>query len=253
MRLSVIIITKNEEAAIERCLESVAWADEIIVLDSGSSDRTVEICLARGAKVTMTGDWPGFGPQKNYALSQVTGDWVFSLDADEWVSPPLAEEIRKRINEPDSLAGFEVPRLSSFCGRFMRHAGWWPDHVLRLFRSGQARFSEDQLHERVIADGPVGRLSGILLHESFSDLEDVLNKLNRYSTVGAAMLREKGRQGGLAAALGHGMWTFLKTYIFQAGFLDGREGFMLSVSNAEGAYYKYLKLMVLARQKDVGR
>ena len=124
MRLSVIIITKNEEAAIERCLESVAWADEIIVLDSGSSDRTVEICLARGAKVTMTGDWPGFGPQKNCALSQATGDWVFSLDADEWVSPPLAEEIRKRINEPDSLAGFEVPRLSSFCGRFMRHAGW---------------------------------------------------------------------------------------------------------------------------------
>lgn len=251
--LSVIIITKNEEAAIGRCLESVAWADEIIVLDSGSSDRTVEICRARGAKVTVTGDWPGFGPQKSRALSQATGDWVFSLDADEWVSPSLAEEIRRRINEPDSLAGFEVPRLSSFCGRFMRHAGWWPDHVLRLFRKGQARFSDDRLHERVIADGPVGRLRGVLLHESFPDLEDVLDKLNRYSTAGAAMLREKGKQGGLAAALGHGMWTFLKTYIFQAGFLDGREGFMLSVSNAEGAYYKYLKLMALARQKDAGR
>jgi glycosyltransferase involved in cell wall biosynthesis len=251
--LSVIIITKNEEAAIGRCLESVAWADEIIVFDCGSTDRTVEISRSRGGKVTLTGDWPGFGPQKNRALSETTGDWVLSIDADEWVSPSLTEEIRQAINEPESNSAFEIPRLSSFCGRFMRHAGWRPDYVLRLFRRGYARFTEDRLHERVIADGRVGRLKGTLLHESFPDMEDVLDKLNRYSTVGAAMLREKGRRSGLVAALGHGMWTFLKTYFLHAGFLDGREGFMLSVSNAEGAYYKYVKLMLLARQKDAGR
>jgi len=155
MNISVVIITKNEEANIERCLRSVDWADEIIVLDSGSTDRTVEISQELGARVSVTADWPGFGPQKNRALEQATGDWVLSLDADEWVTPDLREEILNVISGPEGAVGFRVPRLSSFCGRFMRHSGWWPDYVTRLFRRGAAKFSDDVVHERVIAEGKV--------------------------------------------------------------------------------------------------
>ena len=134
MKLSVVVITKDEEAAIGRCLDSVRWADEIVVLDSGSTDRTVEIAREHGARVEVSADWPGFGPQKNRALALAGGEWVLSLDADEWVPEDLAAEIRAAIVSPDGHAGFELPRSSSFCGREMRHSGWWPDHILRLFR-----------------------------------------------------------------------------------------------------------------------
>ena len=250
MTISVVIITKNEEEVIKRCLESVAWADEVIVLDSGSTDNTVEICHMCGANVTVTEDWPGFGKQKNRALSLVTGDWVLSLDADEWVVPELAREIRAVTSAPNSLACYEIPRLSSYCGRYMRHSGWWPDYVVRLFRRDQAYFSDDIVHERVIVDGSRGRLRTALLHESFRNLEEVLEKVNRYSTAGACMLHAKGKRAGLGCAVARGVWTFLQTYIFHAGFFDGREGFMLAVSRAEGAYYKYIKLMMQQRGKE---
>jgi glycosyltransferase involved in cell wall biosynthesis len=244
MTLSVIVITKNEEKVVGRCLQSVDWADEVIVLDSGSTDNTVEICRTCGATVSVTGDWPGFGPQKNRALSRATGDWVLSLDADEWVSQELAREIREVISAPSSLTCYEIPRLSSYCGRYMRHSGWWPDYVLRLFRRGQARFSDDLVHERVIVDGPYGRLRSALLHESVRNLEEVVDKMNQYSTAGAIVLHARGKRTGLCHAVARGLWTFIQTYIFRAGFLDGHEGFMLAFSNAEGTYYKYLKLLL---------
>src|SRR5690606_26611411 len=134
MSISVIIITKNAGATIRRCLESVAWADEIVVIDSGSSDDTLDICRELGAKVSVTDDWPGFGPQKNRALDAAAGDWLFNIDADEWVTPKLAEEIRGAITGGSAAAAFALPRRSSFCGRYMRHSGWWPDYVVRLFR-----------------------------------------------------------------------------------------------------------------------
>jgi len=152
MRVSVVVITKNEADVIERCLRSVDWADEVIVLDSGSADRTVEISQRLGARVSVTADWPGFGPQKNRALEKATGDWVFSLDADEWVTPDLRDEILNAVSRPDGAVAFRVPRLSSFCGRYMRHSGWWPDYVTRLFRRGAAKFSDDVVHEHVIVD-----------------------------------------------------------------------------------------------------
>ena len=248
MRLSVIVIARNEEQAIARCLESVRFADELIVLDGGSTDRTVEICESRGARVVHAPDWPGFGPQKNRALSLATGDWVLSIDADEWVSPELASEIGQAVESQRGADAYELPRLSSFCGRFIRHAGWWPDYVVRLFRRGTARFSNDAVHERLIVDGRIGRLQGLLMHESIRDLEDALGKVNRYSTESAAMLHEQGRRATLAKAILRGGWTFVRTYLLRAGFLDGREGFMVAVYAAENTFHKYLKLMLLRQR-----
>lgn len=248
MSLSVIVITKDEEAIIHRCLKSVAWADEIVVVDSGSTDRTQSISRELGAKVHPTADWPGFGPQKNRALDLATCDWVLSLDADEWLPPELQTEIRNTVANPSLHAAFRVPRASYFCGRLMRHSGWWPDPVLRLFRRGRARFSNDLVHERLIVDGTVGELSYPLMHESFASLEEVLDKVNRYSSAGAQMMVADGRAGSLTSAILHGAWTFMRTYVLKAGFMDGREGFMLAVSNAEGVYYRYLKAWLLGKR-----
>jgi len=248
--LSVIVITKNEEAAIRRCLDSVRWADEIVVVDSGSTDRTVDICRELGARVAETPDWPGFGRQKNRALDLATGDWVLSIDADEWVPPSLAQEIRAAIADPGDRVGFELPRLSTFCGRFIRHSGWWPDYLPRLFRRDCGRFSDDLVHERLLLAGPIGRLRAELLHETLSTLEELLAKINEYSTAGATMLHAQGRNASLTKAVLRASWAFLRTYVFRAGFLDGREGFMLAVSTAEGVYYRYLKLMLLGRKPN---
>src|SRR5262249_52766148 len=147
---------------------------------------------------------------------------------------------------PDAVA-YRIPRLSSYCGRYMRHGGWWPDRVSRLFKRGAARYGGGIVHDHLVVEGPLGTLREHLMHEAFSNVEEVLSKRNSYSSWGAETLREQGRSGGLATALAHGLWTFVRTYVIHAAFLDGREGFMLAVSNAEGAYYKYLKLMLLQR------
>jgi glycosyltransferase involved in cell wall biosynthesis len=244
--LSVIVITKNEEASIDACLASVAWADEIVVVDSGSTDRTVDICRRYTGKIQVA-DWPGFGPQKNRALEAATGDWVLSLDADEQVSADLRREMEEAMANPGGPAAFALPRSSSYCGRPMRHGGWWPDYVTRLFRRGEARFSDDLVHERLVVQGPVGRLRHPLIHEAFSDLEEVIETMNRYSTAGARMMQNRGKRGSLLSAILHGFWSFFHTYVIRAGFLEGREGLMLSVSNAEGTYYRYLKLMLLGK------
>jgi glycosyltransferase involved in cell wall biosynthesis len=241
--LSVIVITKNEAELIGQCLESVKWADEIVVVDSGSQDATVDICRRYTDKVVVT-DWPGFGPQKNRALDLATGDWVLSIDADEEVSPELAQEIQRVLQTP-TAQGYTLSRLSSYCGRFMRHSGWWPDPVLRLFQRNAGRFTDARVHERVVVQGTVRALHATLLHHSYRSLDQVLHKVNHYSHESALALQAKGRRAGLSTAIGHGLWTFIRTYIFKAGFLDGREGFILAVSNAEGTYYRYLKLMYL--------
>ncbi|HEV8644076.1 MAG TPA: glycosyltransferase family 2 protein [Burkholderiales bacterium] len=248
MRISVTIITKNEEVSISRCIESVRWADEVVVVDSGSTDRTTEICRELGAKVMVTGDWPGFGPQKNRALAQATGDWVLSLDADEWVTADLRDEILNVISNPDGATAFRAPRLSSFCGRFMRHSGWRPDYVTRLFRRGAAGFSDDVVHERVIVEGKTGTLREPIMHETFVDLDELLQKMNRYSSLAAQEMRHGGKKAGLAGAVLRGLWAFIRTYFLRGGYRDGREGFMLAVATAEGTYYRYAKLMLLEKK-----
>lgn len=245
--LSVIIITKNESRHITRCLESVAWADEIIVLDSGSDDGTVALCQHFTDKVFET-DWPGFGIQKQRALAKASGDWVLSIDADEWITPELRKEIEKAVTQTD-INGFEMPRLSSYCGKEIRHGGWWPDYVMRLFQRNHGRFTDDPVHERIIVTGNTGKLSTPLFHESFVDFEEVLNKVNHYSSLGAEKLFQAGKRTSLFQAVLKGLWTFFKTYFINAAFLDGQEGLMLAISNAEGAYYKYLKLLFLQKSR----
>ncbi len=238
--LSVIVITKNEAEHIGRCLASVAWADEIIVLDSGSTDDTVAICQSFTDQVFVT-DWPGFGPQKQRALDKARGDWVLSLDADEEVSPELKAEILEAM-QTHNAQGFEIPRLSSYCGRRIRHGGWWPDYVLRLFRRDAGRFSADVVHEHIVVNGKINHLLNPLLHEAFVDPEEVLRKINSYSSLGAQKLLSNDQSANLGLAIAKGFWTFIRTYFIKAAILDGPEGLMLAISNAEGSYYKYLKL-----------
>lgn len=244
-KISVIIITKDEAANIRECLESVSWADEIVVLDSGSSDGTVDICRKYTEKVFCNEDWPGFGRQKNRVLAEATGEWVLAVDADERVTPELQREIAQVIVQPIGPAVYEMPRLSYYCGRAMRHSGWWPDYVARLFRRGAAHFTDAIVHERLEFPGKPGRFTHHLEHISFRSLDEVLDKVNRYSTAGALMMRSRGRSATLRGAIVHGLWAFARTYIVHRGFLDGREGFLLAISNAEGTFYRYVKRMYL--------
>jgi glycosyltransferase involved in cell wall biosynthesis len=245
-RLSAIVITKNEARNIEACLDSVAFCDERIVVDGGSSDGTAALAEAKGARVVTVTQWRGFGPQKNHALSLASGDWVLSLDADERVSEKLAEEIKRAVTD-GGADGYEMPRLSTFCGKPMRHSGWYPDYVLRLFRRGQARFSDDLVHERVICDGTVRRLSEPLTHHPVERLEDSLSRMDRYSTARAEMIENSGRRVSFFSGILRGWWTFIQTYFIRLGFLDGREGFLLAVANAEGTYYRYMKAWLKGR------
>ncbi len=246
-RLTAIIIARNEAANIGACLDSVAFADERIVVDSQSDDATAQIATEKGARVVQR-PFDGFGPQKNFALSLAQGDWVLSVDADERISPELAAAIVRAVGNA-TIDGYEMSRLSSFCGRQMRHSGWYPDYVLRLFRRGKARFTDDIVHERVVCSGTIGRLDEPLLHAPVLRLEDALSRMDRYSTSGAAMLVAKGKRVTFMSGFTHGLWTFLRTYVLQAGFLDGREGFLLAVANAEGTYYRYMKAWLAQRQR----
>lgn len=244
MRLSVIVITRNEAGHIGACLDSVAFADEIVVLDSGSTDDTVAIARARGARVEVVEGWPGFGPQKNRVLDLATGEWVLSIDADERVTPELAAEIQAVLAAPAHEA-YNIPRLSSYCGRFMRHGGWWPDYVLRLFKRGTARYTDALVHEKVVPSGSVGRLKAHFLHYTYPDLDSALAKMNRYTTDSARMLHARGKRATIWKAIGHGAWAFIRVYFLRRGFLDGRHGFLLAGTSAGNSFYRYAKLMLL--------
>lgn len=246
--LSVIIITKNEAALIGQCLESVKWANEIIVVDSGSTDDTVEICRRYTDKIFIT-DWPGFGPQKNRALDMATGDWVLSIDADEQVSADLAQEILVAIRNPQ-FDVFKLPRLSSFMGRYIRHGDWWPDEIVRLFRRDLGRFSNDLVHERLLHQQQAGRLKHLLLHQSTRSIEQLINKTNTYTSGGALRVVSAGKRSGIGKAITHALWAFLRGYLFKRGFLDGKEGLIIAVSIAENSFYKYVKANYLTQNTE---
>lgn len=251
MSLSVILITKNEEANLKDCLESVSFADEIIVVDSQSSDKTQEIARSFGAKLEITSDWPGFGPQKNRALNLATQDWVLSIDADERVTPELKQEILTAIASPNAADCYAIPRSSWYCGRFMKHSGWYPDYVDRLFKRGSAKFSDHLVHERLLPTGSSGKLNNHFLHYSYRDFSQVLKKVDVYSSAAAQQAFKQGKKGGLGEALVHGFWAFFRTYVLRRGFLDGKYGLALAISNAATSYYKYLKLWQLQNKKDI--
>ncbi|WP_456281715.1 glycosyltransferase family 2 protein [Cupriavidus sp. JZ107] len=252
MKLSVVIITRNEAHNIQACLESVKWCDEAIIVDCMSADATPAIARDMGARVIQTEDWPGFGPQKNRAVDAATGDWILSIDADERVSPALRDEILAAIAS-DSADGYEMPRLSQFCGRFIRHGGWYPDYVTRLVRRGHGRFSDALVHESLIVQGRLGRLREPLTHYSYRDYSDVLRKIDSYSSAGARQAFSRGKRSSPLAAAGHGLWAFLRTWLLRRSILDGAEGFGVALMNAQASYYKYLKLWYLGRQQPGGQ
>lgn len=242
--LSVIIITQNEASNIRACLESVAWADEIIAVDSGSIDETVNICKAMGVRVYVHADWPGFGKQKNRALSYATKDWVLSIDADERVTPELREELIQAMNEGHAL-GYYLPRLSQFCGASIHHSGWYPDYVLRLFKRDAGRFSDNLVHESVLLAGRTARLKPPLLHYSYLTTDDVERKVEHYSTAAAQQMFQSGKQSNWLDAVLRAGWAFVRTYFLRLGVLDGSAGLSIARMNARTTYLKYRKLEAL--------
>ena len=246
--VSVVIIACDEAAEIADCLASVEWADEVVLVDSGSRDDTVAIARSCGARV-IDAPWSGFGPQKNRGLAACTQPWVLSLDADERVTPALRDEIRRALTDRPAaeVAGFEAPRRSQFCGTWVRHSGWSPDYVLRLFRRELGRFSDDLVHERVVVQGGVERLAAHFLHYSYRTREEVADKTARYAAAGASMLRDRGRRAAWYAPPVHSGFAFLRTFIFRLGLLDGATGFAIATMNARVNWTKYRLLRTAGR------
>lgn len=249
LSLSVVIITLNEEANLARTLASVAWADEIVVLDSGSTDRTREVAESFHAKFFVQ-PWKGFAAQKNSALAKASGEWILSLDADEEVEPALAEEVRDVLSADPSVAGFWVPRKNFFLGRWMKHGGFYPDRKLRLFRRGAGKFEDRMVHEDMRLDGAATLLKGNLLHNAYPTLESYIEHMNRYSSLGAEMaVAKRQRRFSLIDIVVRPKLTFLYNYVLRLGFLDGREGLLLHAYHATYVSWKYAKAWEMGRKK----
>lgn len=249
-KLSLIVITKNEEAAIARCLGSVPSADEIIVVDSGSTDRTVEIAQSFNAQVVTTTDWPGFGPQKQRALDLARGEWVLSLDADEWLDPDALAQLKAAIAASDAPAAYRMSRRSRFCGTIINHCGWSPDYVTRLAKRARVRFSDDLVHERLIVDGPVRTAPFRVEHDSITDQADAEDKIVRYASAAAQQMFARGKRAGEAKAVLRGWAAFIKTLVIRAGFLDGVAGWRVADYNRRYTYEKWRRLAALSLLRD---
>jgi glycosyltransferase involved in cell wall biosynthesis len=266
MKISATVITLNEEANIQRALESLGWADEIIVVDSGSTDRTVEIARRFTGKV-MIKDWPGYSAQKNFAAEQARNDWIFSLDADEQLSPQLISEIAS-LKVPDSdvgqasslsslpahslkIAGYEMPRLCRYMGRWIRHSGWYPDYKLRLYNRTVACWKGDFVHESVSVNGRVARLQGQLLHYTVRSASEHHQRMDRYTTLAAQEMHKKGKRASIAALMLSPIAGFVRSYLLRLGFLDGTPGLAIAYFAAHYNFLKYIKLLELEKaQKD---
>ena len=238
-KLSIIIITKNESKNIAGCINSARFADELIVVDSGSKDNTVDIARKLGAKV-YTRVWSGYGRQKNIAAKLSSGEWIFSLDADERISKQLKHEILAILQSPKFFC-YSVSRKSFFISRFLNYSGGKSDRVKRLFKKGTAYFSTHHVHEHLATDNETGKLKEPILHYSYMTVENILEKINLYSTLGSRDLKKSNIKSSLTIAILHGVWVFSKVYFFRLGFLDGREGFIHAFSKFEHTYYKYVK------------
>lgn len=239
--LSVIIITQDEQDNIHDCLESVKWAQEIVVVDSGSADETENICREYTDRF-YTKDWPGFGVQKQRALELTNCDWVLSLDADERVTPELQIEIIAAIEVDSEVYGYMIPRLSHYLGKGIRHAGWYPDYTLRLVKKDKSHFSNDIVHEKLIVDGKVGRLNNHFMHFPYKDIAHHLQKINQYSSLSAQKMLESGKTVSWLMVFVKAFFGFFRAYILRKGFIDGWRGLVVSISTALSVYLKYIKL-----------
>jgi glycosyltransferase involved in cell wall biosynthesis len=242
--LSLVVITRNEETRLRACVDSVPFADDVLVVDSGSEDGTVALAGSLGCRVIHQ-DWLGYGPQKRFAVGHALHDWVLCLDADERLSDRLAREMEQLFATERSFKAYEMPRCNRFMGRWLRHGEGYPDWSLRLFDRRHARWSDDPVHERVIADATPGRLSGDLLHESQETLQQYLEKQNRYTTLQAERLFEQGRRVGAGRLLFSPMLRFLKMYLLRRGFLDGVPGLVHVSIGCFNSFLKYAKSLEL--------
>ena len=247
-RLSVVMIAKNAASLLPDCLASVAWADELVVLDSGSSDDTVAVATAAGAKVFTESDWQGYGIQRQRAQQYASGDYILMIDTDERVTPELAQAIRQVLEQPDPQAVYSIARRNLFLGRFMRHSGWYPDRVTRLYARERYRYNDNQVHESLDAPGArVVTLSGDLLHLTCRDFASFQRKQLNYATAWAQERHQQGKKVSVPGIFGRTLAAFCKTLILRAGVLDGRQGWLLAVVNAQYTFNKYTELWALNR------
>jgi len=242
-KVSVTIITRNEEADLPGAIASVAWADEILVVDSNSTDRTVDIARATNARVIVR-DWPGYIEQKNFAAAQAAHDWILSIDADERVTPRLAQELQRTLQNPVHAA-YECPRLTWHLGRWIRGTDWYPDHQTRLYDRRAAHWTGRYVHEAVTVNGSLGRLSGDLQHFAYRDIADHLETIDRYTTYAARQMHEAGRRASAWHLLAHGPLAFLRNYLAKGGFRLGSVGLIVSTMNAYYVFLKFAKLWQL--------
>jgi (heptosyl)LPS beta-1,4-glucosyltransferase len=249
-RISAVLITENEERNIGRALASVEWADEIVVLDSGSSDSTVEIARGAGARV-VTAAWQGYVAAKNSAAALAGGEWILSIDADEEVTPELRDEIESVVERPSGPAGYRVPRRNFYWGRRIRHCGWYPDYQLRLWRRGKGRWVGGRVHERVEVDGVIGRTKAPLNHYTYSSISEHIRRMDRYAGLSAMDRFEAGKRTGFLRLLFAAPWQFCRLYFFRWGFLDGIPGLIVSALGAHYAFLKHAKLWELQQKADV--
>ncbi len=247
--ISVTILTKNSEAHLKDCLESVKWAKEIIVLDSGSTDQTLEISKRYTDKVYVTEDWPGFGIQKNRALVYATSDWILSLDSDEVVSPSLAEAIQKTIAEP-AFDHYQIKRESFYLNKHIRFGSWGHDRPLRLFKRGTVKFDQAIIHESMLREGESGVIKEPIFHYTFDSITEALEKNTRYAQLGAEKKFSAGEKSNLTKAILKGLFHFLRTYILKLGFLDGKEGLMIGIGNFFNRYYRELILWEMHKNQN---
>jgi glycosyltransferase involved in cell wall biosynthesis len=247
-RLSVAIIARDAAKHIEACLASVAWADEIVVSDSGSRDGTPDICRANGARV-YSDDWLGFGPQKNRCVERAAGPWILNLDTDERVIPALRAEIEKLLANGTDQDAFAIPRRNYFLRRWVRHGGWSPDYCVRLFCKGRARFSDRLVHEALeVPSGRIGRLQGTLEHFTYGSISDYLERMDRYSALGAAQLRAEGRRARFIDLMLRPPLTFARMLLLRQGWRDGTLGVVLAGLYACSTLMKYARLWELSRE-----
>jgi glycosyltransferase involved in cell wall biosynthesis len=254
-RISVYIIAYNEADKIEAALRSVTWADEIVVADSHSTDGTAEIARRYTDRVLQV-PFEGFGKLRNDVLAQLSGDWVFSLDADERCTEAAAAEIRRIVELPDAADAYLVPRRNFFFGRWIEHSGWFPDYRQpQLFRRGKLTYTPDAVHETYVLQGRLGRTIEPIAQVPFRDLSQIVHKMQRYSTLGVERLTERHTAPSMWSALAHGVGAFMRHYVVRAGFLDGWAGFVIALSNFEGTFYRYAKyaerMQQLAREPEL--
>ncbi len=248
--VSVIVITRNEERNITACLESVQWAAEIVVVDAQSTDRTVE-CAKRFTEKVISAKWKGYVEAKNLAIAETTNDWILWIDADERAMPGLADEVRAIVAMADGPAAFRIARRAYFLGTWIRHCGWYPGYVVRLFRKSKAAFVPTEVHERLDVQGETGQLTTDLLHFTDENLFHYFAKFNRYTSLAAADLRRKGRIGAMMDLFVRPLFMFFKMFILQKGFLDGMPGFVLSLASSAYVFTKYAKLYETTRMHSV--